>query len=129
MRLRILWWVLGLLMLAFVLVLCLVPLNLPPSAPVYNDKVLHVFTFTVLAVWFGALQAATVNKRLLLAALLLFFGVMIEILQSFTAYRSAEFADFVADFGGVFLGLILLQLGLSRWPIFVETYIFRLSPR
>ena len=129
MRLAKLWWALGALMLASVLAICLVPLHLPPSAELYNDKVMHVLTFVLLAVWFGALQSATLKKRLLLAVLLLAFGIIIEILQSFTAYRSAEFADFVADAGGVVLGLVLLQLGFARWPVFIETHVFRLAPR
>jgi len=129
MRLRKLWWTLGVLMVAGVLAICLVPVNMHSALPAYNDKFMHAVTFVLLAVWFGGLQRATLNKRLLLAALLLSFGVFIEILQSFTVYRSAELADFVADAGGVFLGLVLLQLGFSRWPLFIETRVFRLAPR
>jgi VanZ family protein len=129
MRLPKLWWALGAVMLAAVLVICLVPLGLSPPIPFYNDKVMHLLTFVLLAVWFGGLQAGTVKQRLLLTALLLIFSVIIEILQFFTTYRSAEFADFLADAGGVAVGLILLQLGFARWPVFIETHVFSLAPR
>ncbi len=126
-RLRTLWFVLGILMLACVLAICLVPLNLRPVAAVYNDKVMHVLTFVLLTVWFGALQTQRARSaQIKLVAALFFYAIAIEVLQSFTTYRSAEFADLVADLIGILLGGILLRLGMSGWPAFIEKHIFRL---
>jgi VanZ family protein len=126
-RLRALWLILGFLMLAGVLAICLVPLNLPPAAALYNDKVMHVLTFVLLTVWFGALQKQPGRGgQLKLVGALFFYAIAIEVLQSFTTYRSAEFADLVADLIGILLGGVLLRLGMSGWPGFIEKRILRL---
>jgi len=125
--LRSLWLLAGVLMLGTVLAICLMPLSVPPSGPVYNDKVMHVLTFIILTVWFAPLTGATAGKRrVVLVLALTTYGILIEFLQSFTEYRSAEFADLVADVGGILLGVLLLKLGLHRWPAFVEHGILRL---
>jgi len=115
---RTVWLTLGFIMLAAVLTVCLVPLKAPPVAPVFNDKVLHVLTFVVLTVWFGALFTREHTKIVALGLLL--FGVMIEALQSTTAYRSAELLDLVADAGGILIGWVLLRAGLQHWARWFE---------
>jgi VanZ family protein len=53
---------------------------------------------------------------------LLAYGALIEVLQSFTPTRSAEWADLLADSAGIALGLLLVatwlrlarRLGLAR---------------
>jgi VanZ family protein len=126
LRLRALWLILGFLMLAGILAICLVPLNLPTEAMTYNDKVMHALTFVLLTVWFGALQKPHGRSgQLKLVGALFFYAIAIEVLQSFTTYRSAEFADLVADLIGILLGGILLRLGMSGWPIFIEKRILR----
>ena len=127
LRLLKLWYVLGALMLLGVLTICLIPLKLPPSAANYNDKVMHVITFVLLTVWFGSLQKKYDRSgHLKLFVSILFYGIAIEVLQSFTAYRSSELADVAADLIGILIGAILLRLGLRSWPTFVENYILRL---
>ncbi len=37
-------------------------------------------------------------------------GVLIEVFQSFTKYRSAELADLLADGGGVLIGIFMIFL-------------------
>ncbi len=129
MRLRGVWWAGGCVLVGIVLYVCLTPLSVPPGATLYNDKVMHVLTFAFLAIWFGALLPAAVISRVFLFLTLFGFGILIEVLQSFTAFRSAEFGDVVADGVGAMLGIALLYAGLMQWPRFVESRILRLTPR
>ena len=82
----------------------------PPSADLPTtgwDKSNHMLGFAALAVlahwaWPG---------RTVLAMLgLLAFGGLIEILQSLTPYRQADFADLVADGAGLLIGEGLARL-------------------
>jgi VanZ family protein len=85
-----------------------------------------VLTFVILTVWFGGLQRnQSLRGRVILLATLCAYGVLIEILQSQTAYRSAELADLLADLLGIVVGLGLLSVGLYRWPAWVERYVLR----
>lgn len=74
-----------------------------PSWP-YEDKVKHAAAFAVLALlgWQSGYRFA---MRLGLGLLLL--GGAIEIAQSFTSWRSAEWGDLLADAIGIGLGLWL----------------------
>ena len=129
LRLSKLWWVLGIGLLGFVLAICLTPLKLPPSQPMLNDKFWHVLTFIVLTVWFGGLLRDTGTRHSLwLIAAMVSFGLLIEFLQSFTAYRSPEAADVVADVIGVLAGIVLLRLGFVHWARFIEQRVLRLQP-
>ena len=78
------------------------------------DKVWHLFAFGGLAgllsrtfVYFGrgALKAAREGS---LAAVGL--GALLEVLQSFTHYRSADWADLLADALGVLLAYTVLRV-------------------
>jgi VanZ family protein len=46
-------------------------------------------------------------------AALLAYGGLIEILQSLTPYRSAEWADLLADGLGLAIGLLVARVSLS----------------
>ncbi len=65
------------------------------------DKSNHVLAFSVLAI----LGCRTYPSHLaaVMAGLLL-YGGLIEVLQSFTPYRVAEWGDIIADGLGLFLG-------------------------
>lgn len=92
----------------------LIPLkSLPGPDFEFADKVWHALAFGGLAglvsrafVFFGrpALQAARGAAWLAVA-----LGGLLEVLQSFTAYRSADWADFAADSLGVALAYGVLR--------------------
>jgi len=115
--LRLIFWGLGICLLAGVMTVCLIPLKLPPAAPQFNDKFLHLTTFAMLMLWFGGLVSRERHWQLALA--LMGYGLLIEVLQSFTAYRSAEWLDSLADGLGILAGWLLLRLGAYRWPLLV----------
>lgn len=92
--------------MASVLALCLMPAaqHLPSTG---WDKANHALAFAVLAVL--GLAAYPARGARVLAGLLA-FGALIEVLQSLTGYRSAEWLDLLADAVGLPIGW---QLG--RW--------------
>ena len=88
-----------------VLVLALIPA--PPRLFTTGwDKSNHLLAFSVMA-WLG-LQAFPRRVGWLLASLLA-YGALIEILQSFTPTRSAEWLDLLADALGIALGWLILR--------------------
>ncbi len=69
-----------------------------------SDKVLHAGAFFVLSFLLNR-SSSSIEKRIRNMLSLLAFGILIEILQSFTGYREVSFWDVVADL----LGILLFQ--------------------
>ena len=120
------WLLAGFLVLVASLVVALAPAgtNMPFNV---NDKVLHVVAFVALMVWFSGLFE--VRYLLWLAAGLAGYGLLIEVLQSFTPTRQAEGLDLVADIVGILLGWLLSIAGLRRWCLVLESWFVRQNPR
>ena len=99
----------------WICVLAILAMSLMPPVPQMPttgwDKSNHMLGFAVLAVlahW--ALPGRTALALLGLVA----FGGLIEILQSLTPYRQADFADLIADGAGLLVGEGLARL-LTWW--------------
>ena len=89
-----------------VLVLALMPAP-PPMANTGWDKSNHMLAFASL----GALGLLAFPQRLTAVVLcVLSYGALIEVLQSFTPNRSAEWLDLLADAAGILLGLAITGL-------------------
>jgi VanZ family protein len=65
------------------------------------DKSNHALAFAVLTI-LGRMSYSARRMRVLLG--LLAYGVLIEVLQSFTGYRSGEWLDVFADSLGIAIG-------------------------
>lgn len=107
---RPLWRALLLALLATITWLALSPA--PPKVHTGWDKANHALAFAALA--FSAVWALWPRPRqwlLWLAPALLAYGGFIEIAQSFTPQRQADWADLLADSIGIALGL------LAAWPL------------
>lgn len=103
--------ILGLLIVICVFTLALMP-QIPKIIP-YEDKIGHTGLYFLLMVYFS--RKFTVY---IAVGLLLFIGIMLELLQHQVGYRSAEVMDVVANTLGMFLGYIYLKL---RGPVNVCT--------
>jgi VanZ family protein len=88
-----------------VLVLALVP-SPPPMITTGWDKLNHLLAFGVMA-WL-ACKAFPQRLTIVLPGLLA-YGALIEIMQSLTPNRSAEWLDLFADSLGILLGWMLLK--------------------
>lgn len=81
----------------------------------HGDKVLHAAAFFVLSFLLNR-SSSSIQKRLRNMASLLAFGILIEILQSFTGYRDVSVGDVLADFIGIVLFQITYTL-LKSWQL------------
>lgn len=108
-RYAFIWRSIGWIMLVGVLVLFLIPI--PPSVETfsYEDKIYHALVFALLSLWYLQLYP---KPGLIIVAFIL-FGLLVEWLQSFTPYRTADLGDFAADILGVFIGRMLYWTLLS----------------
>ena len=97
-----LWFGLGYLLLALVAYLSLVPITTEVPA---SDKTLHLITYAGLSAFFTTLVQASRSLWLVAAGLVL-FGVLLEILQGLTGYRFFEWLDMLANSLGVLAGLL-----------------------
>lgn len=104
-----LWLAMGLLFLIGVSVLSLIPV----SGTGVNDKLSHVLTYLFLALWFSFLVSER-GRLIGLVLGLLFFGALIELLQSLTSYRTAEWADLAANLSGIAIAMPFYLLPLHR---------------
>ena len=115
-KLRKLWLTIGWLLVALISYLSLVP-NLPTVGVTGSDKVTHLLAYGTLMLWF--LQLYPISRRPIIAAALIAMGILLEFLQEFTAARSSEYMDMVANTGGVMLGWLLG--GKTRLSAALET--------
>jgi VanZ family protein len=86
----------------------LIPLDGVPGAASVSDTLLHAIAYAVL----GALLALAMQRpRPVLAwVAIVVFGLVIELLQARTGYRSFEWRDLAADAAGGALGISLVIL-------------------
>jgi VanZ family protein len=106
LRLRTLWLAIGWAMVVTVILLSLIPLEADLSEG--KDKWSHFVAYGLMTFWFCLLYF----KQGQWAAAFIAMGIVIEVLQSYTGYRSFEYADMVADAIGVLLGWFLAQTPL-----------------
>ena len=118
------FWLMGLLLVAGVIVVCLLPArNLPGTG--INDKVEHAIAFLVMALWFAGLIARRDSLYLLLALIAL--GGSIEIAQGLMGLgRNADPLDLLADSAGALLGVALSLTPLGRCVQWLDQSVQRL---
>ena len=81
----------------------------------HSDKVLHIIAFFVLAFLLNR-SSSNVSKRIRNIFSLLAFGILIEVLQSFTGYRQVSLGDVLADLIGILLFHLSYSI-LKGWQI------------
>ena len=91
-------------------ILALSPAPYLPPLEIFNwwDKAQHAIAFAVLAVL--AVLAYPEASRLRITLLLIWQGVLIELLQYYGGYRFGDWQDAVADGLGVLLGLAIARV-------------------
>lgn len=75
------------------------------------DKFAHFGVFFILALLF---EYSFSSSKLDKIALLSIYGFLIELLQSFLPYRSASFADWLADVTGVVAFYVIYYFGFQK---------------
>ena len=122
------WWTfLGILLVAIVVYVSLAPLS--PSrifAFPESDKIMHFSAYAAMMLWFGQIYAKR-PASLFVASGLIILGVLLEILQGLSGYRTFEYLDITANTLGVILGLSIAQTRLGR--LFYAFEMFLARPR
>ena len=117
------WYLLGVLLVLAVTYSCLVPARDLPSVSL-NDKFEHGIAYVVMMLWFGGLFPRRQYWILVLA--LLAFGAAIEVAQGVMHLgRTADVMDWLADAGGVAVGLVACLAGLGHWVAWLERLVRR----
>lgn len=100
----------GLLVLLLGIVTCLALTPSPPAQLSLGwDKLNHAAAFAALA---SVAYLGFARNWVMVGVVLLGYGGLIELLQSFTPTRSAEWGDLLADGVGIALGLLLAAVTL-----------------
>ena len=71
----------------------------------YGDKIAHFAGYALLFLWFAQIYKR--SAQLKPAIELVVLGIAVEIAQGFTAYRSFEYADMLANTTGVIMGWLI----------------------
>lgn len=107
-----LWLTLGGLLIALIWYLSLMP-NPPDTGIDNGDKIEHFLAYGLLMGWFAQIYIQP-KPRLWLMLGFVLMGVLLEILQGMTEFRTYSYADMAANSSGVFIGLLLSQGPLAR---------------
>lgn len=116
---RYLWLLGGVSLVGMVLYLTLMPAVAGPA--LVNDKMAHGIAFMVLMTWFCGIFEMRFSPFVAIALLCL--GILIELVQQQLTYRSAEFADGLADLAGIGVGWTLAAVGLQHWAARIESWL------
>jgi VanZ family protein len=118
-----LWLTLGWLLVAAVIFLSLWPKPPQPLEFEQSDKLAHCIAYMVLMLWFANIYRQRPH-HLRLSATFFVMGVGLELLQTFSEYRTFSYGDIIANGFGVFLGFFLAKTHLAA---FLTTLDARLS--
>lgn len=123
LRLSKVWLTLGWFMVCVLVYLSLNPS--PPELPEFPlaDKAIHWLSYAGIMLWFGFIYKPG-KKYLLLGLTLILLGVLLEILQGASGYRSMEVSDASCNGLGVFAGWLLARTRLSSILLWTERLIY-----
>ncbi len=114
-----LWSLLGILGLALILTLSILPPSGGEAFVKINDKLAHFIAYFFAAFYYKQIG----NKILSVFLSLLIFGGAIEILQFFSVYRSAEWLDLLANILGILSGCISAKFLIPNFFRNLDTWI------
>lgn len=113
-----LWLVIGWALIAFAIVVSLLPSEELPSLGV-GDKFEHTTAYALLALWFAGMYPRT--RYIVIGIALFIMGVGIEFAQgAMHMGRQADVRDVIANTGGIAIGLTLALAGLGGWAEWID---------
>jgi VanZ family protein len=119
-----LWLTLGWFLVATVIFFSLWPTPPRPLEFEQSDKLAHCLAYLVLMLWFANIYPQRPHHLRLCIA---FFamGMCLELLQTFSDYRTFSPADIIANGFGVFLGFFLAKTHLATFLTNLDTRLSR----
>ncbi len=118
LRYKNMWRVIAYLIILVIIVLSLIPdpdKITPFSA---SDKLLHTLAYAVSMLWFGLCFKR--EKLFIIATGLILLGIILEVIQGQTGYRTMSLYDIIANCAGVLVGLLLSFSPLSKSLQYIE---------
>ena len=86
-----------------------------------NDKFLHMCIFFIMTIWLSGQYTFDSFKKI--GFLLFLFGAIIEIIQFVLPYRNGELLDLLANLLGIFIAIVVANLGYFGWLLKLEMLI------
>lgn len=118
LRLKNIWRSIAYLIVLVIIMLSLIPDPEDMTPFSASDKLLHTLAYAVSMIWFGLCFK---RERLFsIGAALVLLGIILEVIQGQTGYRSMSLYDIVANCVGVLIGLMLSFSPLSRLLQYIE---------
>jgi VanZ family protein len=109
LRLTKLWF-----FLAYMLLLVTGVISLMPAPDIGgSDKIAHFIVFLSLSAWFSLIVEHRKSLWLVLIGLIA-YGLLLELLQGLTTYRTGDFRDALANSLGVVSGIVFYFSPLRR---------------
>ncbi|MCX9155738.1 VanZ family protein [Niveibacterium sp. 24ML] len=119
------WWGIGWALVALVGVFSLMPK--PPEVPGDPGNWSgHLMAYGALGAWFARLLLQG-RERLRAALLLIGMGVLMEVLQGLSGYRTFDLLDMFANTCGVLLGMLAAPPRLPSGLPMLERWLLRLG--
>ena len=84
------------------------------------DKIFHALVYFFLDIWFSGQYKISFTFFLVITL----YGALIELIQYFIPYRSAELMDIFSNQIGVIVCIIFSMSGLCGWSKKFENYFF-----
>ncbi len=109
-------WAIGWAGLAAIFWLSLAPLPEGTLAVPGSDKLAHFLAWAGVSLWFLLLVRQRQQHKFWVLAFIL-TGGLIEVAQSFTAYRSGDWLDFAANSSGVLAAWWALPVAMALAPV------------
>ena len=130
LRFNRIWKTVNFFILFLVIIISFIPLSwlgfadiIPHSSKssLLNDKLLHMCVFFIMTIWLSGQYTFDSFKKI--GFLLFLFGVFIEIIQFLLPYRNAELLDLLANILGIFIAIVIANLGYFGWLLKLEMLI------
>ncbi len=102
-------------LVAVVVVLSLIPTpTMPPVTATWDDKIAHCLAYAGVMAWFAVIAPRASWWRL--AGAVVALGIALEFCQGLLPYRTASFADAIANTMGVLIGAATAWLVIACTP-------------
>ncbi|MBC77674.1 MAG: hypothetical protein CME64_16835 [Halobacteriovoraceae bacterium] len=105
-----LWWLLGVIGLAIILVFSILPNGGGIVSLNLSDKALHFIAYFFAAFYFKQIS----HSLLKVVILLTLYGVFIEGIQYLSVYRSSEWLDILANISGTISGALITKFTMPK---------------
>ncbi len=110
LKLKRIWTLIGYGLVGLVVVLSLYPAPPPLEYP-WADKFYHMLAYGVLMLWFAQLHP--ISRYRWLVSGFIAMGILLEVLQSWSGYRTGDIGDVIANSLGTVLSWGLAARGMN----------------